>query len=420
MVPPGPSLIAGGTIVPSNGLQVMGGAQNGAVMQLVQGGGVTTAHAQAHLPAAPVAAAPVRAIKAAKQPQLLPKTLAPSLPLAKQTLMAQPPMVLASGGLGGGGGGAMVVTPVMVQQPGGGHNIQYILREQPNLLFPAASAAAAPKPTAAAPQQAVLLPTAGGGQTVLLQPSQQLLQPAIRLLAPQIQQIQTANGPALFALAPQQQAAMLPQHVMPQQLLAQPQPQQPELRQHQHAPQPAASVAAAAAAAAARRTASSKKKRRDEPPPGQPAKKAFVDLEDIMKKSGIFGDMDDEPGLHTEPAAEPTPAAPVKVEAPAAPDPPLPIVQPLQVRVCCLLVTSDSLTPGLYLRLINFLPLPPLSLSSLSLTLISCLYPSMTPPFLSSISLPPTSLPYSCLRSHRARLLTSWIIILQVLRLPTV
>ena len=304
---------------------MVGGAQNGAVMQLVPGGGVTApapAPAQAHLPAAPAVAAPLRAIKAAKQPQLLPKTLAPTAPLAKQTLMAQPPMVLAPGG---GGGGAMVVTPVMVPQPGGGHNIQYILREQPNLLFPAVSATAAPKPAAAAPQHAVLLPTAGGGQTVLLQPQQQLLQPAIRLLTPHIQQIQTAGGPALFALAPQQQAAMLPQPVVPQQLL--PRPQQPELR-----PQlPAASVAAAAAAAAARRTPSSKKKRRDEPPPGQPAKKAFVDLEDIMKKSGIFGDMDDEPGLHTEPAADPAPA-PVKVETPtAAPDPALPVVQPLQV-----------------------------------------------------------------------------------------
>ncbi|XP_043227080.1 helicase SRCAP-like isoform X2 [Amphibalanus amphitrite] len=336
----GPSLIAaGGTLMPSNGLQMVAGAQNGTVMQLVPGGGVSAAPA-------PLSAAPVRAAKAAKQPQLLPKTLAPSLPLAKQTLMAQPPMVLAaSGGLGGGGGGAMVVVPVMVQQPGGGHHIQYILREQPNLLFPAVSAAAAGKPggAPAAPQQAVLLPAGGGGQTVLLQPSQQLLQPAIRLLAPQIQQVQAAGGPALFALAPQQQAAMLPQHMMPQQLLAQ--PQQPELRAQHPAP------VSAAAAAAARRTPTNKKKRRDEPPPGQPAKKAFVDLEDIMKKSGIFGDMDDEPGLHTEPAApDPAPAAPVKAEppppAPAPAEPPLSIVQPLQVFLNgAAFVSSAHLTP---------------------------------------------------------------------------
>ena len=331
----GPSLIAaGGTLVPSNGLQMVSGGQNGAVMQLVSSAPAPTQ----------LATAPARAHgKHAKQPQLLPKTLAPSLPqlAAKQTLMAQPPMVLAaSGGLGGGGGGGtMVVTPVMVQSAGGGHHIQYILREQPNfqLSFPAVSAAGkagAASAVSGAPHQAVLLPTAGGGhQTVLLQPSQHhLLQPAIRLLAPQIQQIQTPNGPALFALAPQQQAAMLgPQHLgLPQQFLAQqpqPQPQQAELRtQQQHQQQQQQHVTVQAAP---RRAPANKKKRRDEPPAaGQPAKKAFVDLEDIMKKSGIFGDMDDEPGLHTEPVKpEPPPAPP----APPAEQPPLSIVQPLQV-----------------------------------------------------------------------------------------
>lgn len=233
-----------------------------------------------------------------QHPHLLPKTLAPALAAstASSAALKHPAgiQLLAPGGTGGAAAAAattgmppLLLTPVMVPQPGGGMQLQYMLREQPAAVPPTVPLMlpAAPGPGARLQQTAVLLPSAGGGHTAILLPSSQAAGAGMRFVAPS----------SLLALQPS--------------LFAAP------------APAPTGRTTSATPAATVKSTTpSGRKRRRDTDTSSTPstvsAKRTFVDLEEVMKKSGILSDIIDDTDCCEQNEINTTMSAVVSSEAP--------------------------------------------------------------------------------------------------------